>query len=677
MKKKKFRMTLGLKMVMLALLLSIALTGAAMIISYFVFFEMNIESYVNLGTALTTVMTNEVNVWELDQYFALIDLEDPERSRSQFDPDLRYARVEDFLVELEKDRDTSGVYIGKAVDGLGLVIIFDSILDDGGNVFAAGNTPLGTTYTSGAFSKVFDDLLEGGRIDEIFDHDDMVMTVSAPFYRSDRTPSGYYAFVDIPIRSIVDTQNIFAWSIFIVLGLLSVVFLAVYLLVIRKSFIKPMARITKAAQSCGEGAGSEAFEGLKVKGSFEFQTLSDTFCRMLRQIEENDRRQRDLAVREQKLQSEMGIANDLNMAVLPRELPWRGEEYPFRIQGLIRPGEGLNCCFYDYFLLSGDRLCVMVGEVPGGGVPQALYTVMAQAAIRSRLMSELPLGETMTSANRQLFEMGRDIYLNVLVGILDGTSGSFTFINAGERQPLLMRGMERYDWVEGYPSAPVGQNENVVYQEALIKLGQGDRLFFHTEGLDAALRQNGDPLDKKKLRMALNKKECREAELDRTLSEILAACREAAGGEAEVGCAVMALEYSRRDKEQAYCVLTADGGGASLLSAFLREQLEANDIVGREAARMMVLGDELFTLCRRRVNADGRMIAECSVRDGAAVLRLRADFGGIDPIAEQSGEPSKNAAAFIERNCQHVSFEHGQSQDTVTLVKRVGDGESR
>lgn len=675
MKKERFRMTLGMKMVILTLLFSVALIGAALFLSYFVFDLMNVQSYVNLGDALTTVMVDEVQVWELDQYFEMVDLDDPETWRAQYKPDFRYAGIEQFLVQLVTDKETGDVYIGRAVEGLGILILFNSRLD-GKNVFDAGHLPLGTTHMSKAFSERFDDLLQGVKVDEIFDYDGSVMTVSAPFYRGDGTPSGYYAFVDIPLGTVVNTRNTYMGALFAVLGVLTVIFLIIYLLVIRSSFIKPMASITRAARSSAEGAGSEAFEGLKVKGSFEFQTLSDNFCLMLRKIEENDRRQRDLAVREQRLQSEMSIANDLNMAVLPRELPPRDEAYPFRVQGLIKPGEGLTCCFYDYFLLPGDRLCVMVGEVPGGGVPQVLYTVMAQAAVKSRLMSELPLGEAMTSANRQLFEMGRDICLNVLVGILDGISGSFTFINAGERQPLLMRGMERYDWVDGGPGAPLGQNENVVYREAALQLGQGDRLFFHTEGLDAALGQNGDQFDQKRLRMALNEKKCREAELDRMLPEILAACREAANGEAEVGYAVMALEYIRRDKAQAHCVLKADGSGASLLSAFLREQLMANDITGRKAAQMMVLGDELFTLCCRRAGAHGKMMAECSVRDGVAVLRLRADFGGIDPIAKQSEEPAKNAAAFIERNCERVSFEHGQSQDTVTIVKRVGDGES-
>lgn len=676
MEKKKYQMTFGLKMVMLVALMSAAFIGAVVIINYRLLFNWNLESFVDRGNALTAMVTGEVSARELDKYFDFIDLESLEESRARFEPDLRYVEIEQFLIDLDKDEKISDLYIGRAVDGLGIVIIFDSVLD-GENAFDTGDLPLGTTYMSEAVSSRFGELLAGRKREKIVDRDDKVVTLAEPFYLEDGAPSGYYALVDIPIVEIVDTQNRYMNALFIVLGPLAAIFLGIYLLVIRQSFVKPLRGITRAVQSCAEGAGAEVFEALKFKGSAELQTLSDNFYSMLLEIREHHKRQQDLAVREQRMQSELHLANDLSMAVLPRELPERETEYPFEIHGSINQGEGLTCCFYDYFLLPGDRLCFMIGEAPGGGMAQVLFTVMAQAAIKSRLMSELSLGETMTSANRQLFEMGRDMYLNVLVGILDGTTGSLTCVNAGQRPPLLMRGQERYDWVDAYPHAPLGHNENVAYREVELKLGQGDRIFFHTEGLGEILGQGGERFGDKRLRMALNERESREAELKPMLSLVSRAGAHFSHGRGQTeGYAMMALEYCRRDRAQAHCILTADGSGEKKLASFLREQLKANDITGRQAAQIMVLGDELFTLCRRRMDPDGRLLAECSIGEGLAVLRFCGGLGGEDPLATQKEGPARNAVEFIERNCEHVSFEHGESLDTVIVVKRVDDGGS-
>ena len=676
MRKKKYRMTFGLKLVMLIALMSAAFIGAVVIINYRLLFNWNLESFVDRGNALTAMITGEVSARELDKYFDLIDLESPEESRARFEPDLRYMEIEQFLIDLDKDEKIGDLYIGRAVDGLGIVIIFDSVLD-GESAFDTGDLPLGTTYMSEAVSGKFEELLEGRKPEKMVDREDKVVTLAEPFYLGDGAPSGYYALVDIPIVEIVDTQNRYMNALFIVLGPLAAIFLGIYLLVIRQSFVKPLRGITRAVQSCAEGAGAEAFEALKLKGSAELQTLSDNFYSMLLELREHHKKRRALAVREQRMQSELRLANDLSMAVLPRELPEREAEYPFEIHGGITRGGELTCCFYDYFLLPGDRLCVMIGETPGGGMARALFTVMAQAAIKSRLMSELSLGETMTSANRQLFEMGRDMYLNVLVGILDGITGSFTCVNAGQRPPLLMRGRERYDWVEAYPHAPLGQNENVAYRELELKLGQGDRIFFHTEGLGEIPGRDGERFGDRRLRMALNEKESREAELQPTLSLVDRAAADFSDGRGRAeGYAMMALEYCRRDRAQAHCILTADGNGEKKLASFLREQLKANDITGRQAAQTMVLGDELFTLCRGRMDTDGRLLAECSIRDGLAVLRFRGGLGGEDPLTTQTEGPARNAAEYIVRNCEHVSFEHGESSDTVIVVKRVDDGEA-
>ena len=87
---------------------------------------------------------------------------------------------------------------------------------------------------------------------------------------------------------------------------------------------------------------------------------------------------------------------------------------------------------------------------------------------------------------------------------------------------------------------------------------------------------------------------------------------------------------------------------------------------------MIVLMDELFALCRRQCPGDSRIMAECAVPPGEelVIFRLRGDFGGVSPM-EQSETTAKHAANFITAHCDRVLFEHTESVDTLTVVKRL------
>ena len=677
MKKKKHmtHMTFGMKMILLAVVMSVALAIAALISGFIVFVLWTGRSYAETANTLTGTLRSQVKIEELDRYFALVDLDNPGAVKNGPDGDTldaRYREIEDYVIELESDSDASDVYIVRAAEGVGLVILFDSAADVE-FVHEGGDPPLGSTYMSDAVARIFDQMLLGGEIGEgILDEQDYTLTFLFPFYRENGIPSGYYVMVDFPLSDILRSLGNYILSIMITLGILTVIFVGIYTLVVHFRFVRPLDRLTRAAQSCAEGAGPEAFENLRLKGSYELQSLADRFHAILVEKQNYNEKQRALALARQKIDDEMSLTGELNMSMFPRRMPLREEDYPFRVQGVVQQGRELCSCFYDYFPLEQDRLCVMVGETPGSGMPQMLFTAVAQAAVKSRLMSGLSLMETMTSANRQMYDMGRELYLNVLVGVLDGATGSFTCVNAGQRPPLLLRGQERYDWVDAFSYAPLGQNENVLYRVLELKLNQGDRLFFHTEGLREIRDRDGRRFADESLRMTLNEKPVRTAGLERQLkliSDAAAAC--AVSGEPSAGYALLALEYSRKDRAKAFCVLTPDSAGGRELQIFLREQLRTNDIEGRQMAQIMVLGDELFTLCCQRNETGGKLLAECAIQDGLVQLSVKGDMGGQDPLEPPGEGPARRSVEFISQNCDRVFFERDQSMDIVTLMKRI------
>ena len=668
MAKGKFNMTLSGQIVAMILTMSVVLCTTALFISYHAYRSRTMSFYEQMGRSLGKTLASQLDAEELDRYFETGTMDEA------------YMSTQRFIMDLAESNDIQYLYVVRP-NGVGVTFLFDSDMELAENMdyYAGGYCALGTYMELfGDFEANLGNLLEGREIPPIVQEDPSygwLMTTSTPVLHENGTMAGY-VMVDISMEAVMEEMQTFLVSTGSLLAGMTLVFIVIYLLLARRSIITPVRQLTSAAESYegGKGGGGEvALKQLEVKGSRELRTLADAFRMMLVEIRLNGMEQQELAAQEQRLANEVELAKELNLAMLPKALPERKESYPFQVRGFTRQGSGTAGCFYDYFMLDRNRLCVLIGETPGSGVAQALYTVMGKAVIKSHLVSGLSLTETMSAANRQMYEMGSELYLNVLVGVLDGTTGHFSCINAGQRDPLIMRSGDQYKWLDSFSFAPLGQNENVLYRGMELDLSQGDRLLLRTEGLDAIQGQDGRAFSEERLRAVLNEGTVREAELDPQLQLVSQAGADyGAGGGRIKGYALLALEYLRRDAAQAHCVITPDAAGAAELEDFLRGQLQANRIDGRWAAQMLVLGDEAFALCRRGAEPDQRFLAECSVsqEERTMVLRLSGSLNGRNPL-DGEDEGTRNAVNYIRKNCEYVSFEHGASKDTVILVRRL------
>lgn len=513
-----------------------------------------------------------------------------------------------------------------------------------------------------------EDLLEGAEVGPRAWAGNSAVTSPAPVIMGDRV---YYAVVEFDMSPTVRRTRIYSAAAMGGAAILALMLGALYRLVVKKTVVAPVNSLTAAAAEYTGGENRQAFSKLRFTASPEFAALADSFRVMLTEIEANDLRQQELALEVQRKEGDMALAREINDAIRPKELP-RDRDYPFRLSGDTR-GEGrlLNGCFYDYFVDENQRLGFITGEASGDGISQALFTVIARTALKSRLSSGLSLEESVSAANRQLWELsGGAMYLNVTVGELDGVTGRMKLVNAGACQSLFMRfADERYVGIDVMPQAPMGQNENVSYTATELELNQGDRLFLHTRGLEDIEGSDGRPF-RFELRRVLNEPATRAAELDDQLRIVSDAGGAFARDLRSVGpYALMALEYCRRDRMKAHCVITADARGAGELLNFVGQQLTANGVERKQLARTLVMMDELMALCRGRADGEARFMVECAVNDDLAVFRIRGPMGGVDPMTDPGAH--SDAADFIRRSCERVLFEKLPDTDAVTVVQKI------
>jgi len=390
--------------------------------------------------------------------------------------------------------------------------------------------------------------------------------------------------------------------------------------------------------------------------------------RKLAQVRTDTQRQTDQAVRRE-------LAEEISRSALPQVLPDYPSRENFEARGLLSRGHDSSCCFYDYFYVDPGLLCVSIGQVPGGGVSEALYMVVAQTTVRSRLRQGRSLAETMADVNAQLYDLGRSQPFSALVGTLNTADGRFNYINAGQAVPLLMRNEGRYEWLEAPVYAPLGMNENVTYRTMDLRLKQGDRLLFHTNGLGQTVDANGRAYGDQELRSTLNlsthKKLDPEGVLTFLQTEAAAFCERE---QDRLGYAALLLEFRKGDKELAHCEVLSQPANAKEVCEFLKKQFLDNGISQRHCARTVVIVDEIFALCCRRTKAAGSTVmVECGIAPDAQMVNIRvtAMLGGVSPLEGAEEGPDAEAASFIFDQADYVTFKAGEDsneRDTLTVV---------
>lgn len=184
----------------------------------------------------------------------------------------------------------------------------------------------------------------------------------------------------------------------------------------------------------------------------------------------------------QRLEQEIGIARDIQQALLPKNF----RDYPhLSVSGINFPCLAVGGDYFDVFPLSDNRTAFLLADVSGKGLGAALCTNLLQGALSGMTLGTDP-ARVFNHVNRFLCdhsEIGR--YATMFFGILDD-QGHLEYINAGHPSPFLIRrGVAEDVFTEG--SYPVGLVPEAEYTAVGLKLEPGDTLVLFSDGVTEAM----------------------------------------------------------------------------------------------------------------------------------------------------------------------------------------------
>jgi serine phosphatase RsbU (regulator of sigma subunit) len=238
-------------------------------------------------------------------------------------------------------------------------------------------------------------------------------------------------------------------------------------------------------------------EKVWVRSSSEFSALSDDINEMVTAL----RGYIDQA--EKRMRDELKLAKSIQDAALPKNFAMPGENID--LYALMTPAKQVGGDFYDFFYCDRDKLCLVIADVSGKGVPAALFMMRAKTAIKNYARHGNSAAKVLEHVNHTLCE-GNDaeMFVTVWLGILDLNTGKIQCANAGHEYPVLMRAGGNYELLKDKHGLALAALDGISMKEYEIDLDPGDRLFVYTDGVPEAINEKVEAYGTERLCEKLN-----------------------------------------------------------------------------------------------------------------------------------------------------------------------------
>jgi adenylate cyclase len=203
---------------------------------------------------------------------------------------------------------------------------------------------------------------------------------------------------------------------------------------------------------------------------------------------------------------ELNAARDIQLGMLPERQGLSTFDTHVDLDALIEPARSIGGDFYDVIRLDEHRVCFLIGDVTGKGVPAALFMALSKALSKSVLLREADdLGAAVTRLNTEIArDNSEDMFVTMLFGVLDTRDGRLDLCNAGHENPYRIdtQGTVSLINIDGGP--PLCVAPGFPYEAETVMLSYGESIVIVSDGITEAQSPDGDFFGHERLTAVLN-----------------------------------------------------------------------------------------------------------------------------------------------------------------------------
>ena len=256
------------------------------------------------------------------------------------------------------------------------------------------------------------------------------------------------------------------------------VYLAISILgavILSMIIIRPIKKISYGAHVIGQGDLSYRIE---VGSSDELGMLANEFNQMTEMIRES--KEKEIAAR--IMDEQLEIARDIQEGLNPMGYYDKGG---IQIKGHTKAALGVGGDYFDYIDIDDNRVCALISDVSGKGVPASMVMVMIRTVFTSYVSrKDIDCASVVSAINDSLSaNFAIDKFATLFFMIYNRETEELAFSNAGHGPLFCYRASGNMCTRTTIEGVPIGIMEDVVYKQAKVKFNPGDIIVLYTDGI--------------------------------------------------------------------------------------------------------------------------------------------------------------------------------------------------
>lgn len=184
-------------------------------------------------------------------------------------------------------------------------------------------------------------------------------------------------------------------------------------------------------------------------------------------------------------------------------LPAKGFIKNIKLDYLYMPSNILSGDMFDVFEIDEDNVVIYIADSVGHGFASSMVTMYIKTVIRSlEYYTLISPKDTLNELCESFTELSLELenYFTCFYGVYNRKEGKFTYSNAGHQPlPFLLRDDKTIELeAKGYPISRFAQDPE--YEERVIEVMTGDKLFFMSDGVIEARNSDKEPFGIKRVK---------------------------------------------------------------------------------------------------------------------------------------------------------------------------------
>jgi sigma-B regulation protein RsbU (phosphoserine phosphatase) len=308
------------------------------------------------------------------------------------------------------------------------------------------------------------------------------------------------ATADFSARTSSQIQDMLAALVATSAGLIIAVAGIAYLLARR--ITRPIVGLSEGVRVIGSG---NLDQRLEVHTGDEIEDLAAAFNKMTADLKEYIHNLQETTSVKERIESELRVATEIQASMLPRLFPPFPNRKEFDLYATMVPAREVGGDFYDFFFTSPTRLCIIIGDVCGKGIPAALFMAICKTLLRTESLHTSNPGEVLFSVNNTLYpDNESSMFFTGLCAMLDTDTGEITIANGGHNPPLICPAGQEFEYIQLPRGLVVGAMPDTKYESQTYRLKPHDTLVMYTDGVTEAMNRENQLYSEARLLGCLN-----------------------------------------------------------------------------------------------------------------------------------------------------------------------------